>query len=67
MVGTAFATLAEVWGDLQRAAGAAERLMELLQESSTFLITAATPWQVGTLALRRCAILLSEPTRHARS
>jgi ATP-binding cassette subfamily B protein len=35
MVGTAFATLAEVWGDLQRAAGAAERLMELLQESST--------------------------------
>ena len=31
----AFATLAEVWGDLQRAAGAAERLMELLQESST--------------------------------
>ena len=33
MVGTAFATLAEVWGDLQRAAGAAERLMELLQET----------------------------------
>jgi len=34
MVGTAFATLSEVWGDLQRAAGAAERLMELLQETS---------------------------------
>jgi ATP-binding cassette subfamily B protein len=35
MVGTSFATLAEVWGDLQRAAGASERLMELLQESNT--------------------------------
>ena len=34
MVGTAFATLSEVWGDLQRAAGAAERLMELLAETS---------------------------------
>ena len=34
MVGTAFATLSEVWGDLQRAAGAAERLMELLDETS---------------------------------
>ena len=33
MVGTAFAT-SEVWGDLQRAAGAAERLMELLAETS---------------------------------
>ncbi len=33
MVGTAFATLSEVWGDLQRAAGAAERLMELLTEN----------------------------------
>ena len=33
-VGTAFATLSEVWGDLQRAAGAAERLMELLEETS---------------------------------
>ncbi|MEK9584762.1 MAG: ABC transporter transmembrane domain-containing protein, partial [Halieaceae bacterium] len=34
MVGTAFATLSEVWGDLQRAAGAAERLVELLAETS---------------------------------
>ena len=34
MVGTAFATLSEVWGDLQRATGAAERLMELLAETS---------------------------------
>ena len=46
MVGTAFATLSEVWGDLQRAAGAAERLVELLAETSeipdTGTIAAAT-------------------------
>jgi len=34
MVGAAFATLSEVWGDLQRAAGAAERLLELLGTDS---------------------------------
>lgn len=34
MLGSAFATLSEVWGDLQRAAGAAERLFELLAETS---------------------------------
>jgi ATP-binding cassette subfamily B protein len=34
MLGAAFATLSEVWGDLQRAAGAAERLIELLEETS---------------------------------
>jgi ATP-binding cassette subfamily B protein len=35
MLGAAFATLSEVWGDLQRAAGAAERLIELLEETSS--------------------------------
>lgn len=34
MVGAAFATLSEVWGDVQRAAGAADRLIELLNETS---------------------------------
>jgi ATP-binding cassette subfamily B protein len=34
MVGSAVATLSEVWGELQRAAGATERLMELLHEES---------------------------------
>lgn len=34
IVGSAFATLSEVWGDLQRAAGAAERLLELMAEKS---------------------------------
>jgi ATP-binding cassette subfamily B protein len=42
MVGTAFATLSEVWGDLQRAAGAAERLMELLAETSEIPDTGTT-------------------------
>ncbi|MEM6302707.1 MAG: ABC transporter transmembrane domain-containing protein [Pseudomonadota bacterium] len=34
MVGNGFATLAEVWGDLQRAAGAMERLLELVHQPS---------------------------------
>ncbi len=34
MVGSGFATLSEVWGDLQRAAGATERLLELVQAPS---------------------------------
>lgn len=34
MVGTGFATLSEVWGDLQRAAGATERLLELIEAPS---------------------------------
>ena len=40
MVGVALATLSEVWGELQRAAGATERLLQLLHERST--IVAAT-------------------------
>jgi ATP-binding cassette subfamily B protein len=34
MVGTGVATISEVWGELQRAAGAAERLVELLNTRS---------------------------------
>jgi len=34
MVGSGVATIAEVWGELQRAAGAAERLLDLLNTSS---------------------------------
>ena len=50
MVGTAFATLSEVWGDLQRAAGAAERLMELLAETSEIADT-------GTLSAASQSVL----------
>ena len=54
MVGTGFATLSEVWGDVQRAAGATERLLELvhtrsaLDDSGTPRALAANP----ALALR---------------
>ena len=34
MVGTGVATISEVWGELQRAAGAAERLIELINTQS---------------------------------
>lgn len=42
MVGTGFATLSEVWGDLQRAAGATERLLELIEAPSD-LVDVDTP------------------------
>lgn len=34
MVGSGFATISEVWGELQRAAGAAERLVDLINTES---------------------------------
>lgn len=40
MVGSGIATIAEVWGELQRAAGAADRLMDLLRTNSVILDTA---------------------------
>ena len=43
MLGTAFATLSEVWGDLQRAAGAAERLVELLHQESDIVDHGSSP------------------------
>lgn len=43
ILGSAFATLSEVWGDLQRAAGAAERLLELMGERSTTKDTGTSP------------------------
>ncbi len=39
MVGTGVATVSEVWGELMRAAGATERLMELLHEQSLIVDT----------------------------
>ena len=38
MVGSAFATISEVYGELQRAAGATERLMEMLNVTPDILI-----------------------------
>ena len=45
LVGGGVGSLAEVWGDLQRAAGASERLMELLHEKPAI----AAPAQPETL------------------
>ena len=62
MVGTAFATLSEVWGDLQRAAGAAERLMELLDETSEIPDTGTqTPASKTALAFE--GVHFSYPSR----
>ncbi|MCZ6829797.1 MAG: ABC transporter transmembrane domain-containing protein [Gammaproteobacteria bacterium] len=64
MVATAVATISEVWGELQRAAGATERLMELLNERS--LITepearASREKKAPELTLE--AVSFSYPTR----
>ncbi|MCP4271911.1 MAG: ATP-binding cassette domain-containing protein [Gammaproteobacteria bacterium] len=49
MVGSAFATISEVYGELQRAAGATERLMELLHVKSEINIPDNTPDTAGRL------------------
>ena len=69
MVGTAFATLSEVWGDLQRAAGAAERLMELLDETSEIPDTGTqTPASNTALAFKGVHFAYpSRPTHPALS
>ena len=69
MVGTAFATLSEVWGDLQRAAGAAERLMELLAETSEIPDTGTqTPASKTALAFEGVHFVYpSRPTHLALS
>ncbi|MFU8763388.1 MAG: ABC transporter transmembrane domain-containing protein [Haliea sp.] len=41
MVGSGFATISEVWGEVQRAAGASERLLELLHTRSDLPDTGA--------------------------
>ena len=62
MLGGAFATLSEVWGDLQRAAGAAERLMELLSETSAIRDEgSADPSQRSAIAFRQ--VTFAYPTR----
>ena len=69
MVGTAFATLSEVWGDLQRAAGAAERLIELLRETSEISDTGTTvPASQKTMAFEGVHFAYpSRPTHPALS
>lgn len=65
MVGTALATLSEVWGELQRAAGATDRLMELLHEKSVITepAPAATVPISGKPSLRLANVSFCYPSR----
>ena len=69
MVGSGVATIAEVWGELQRAAGAAERLVELLNTRS--LIddpgTQHLPATGQRPELRLDAVTFAYPTRPAQA
>lgn len=65
MVGSGVATISEVWGELQRAAGAAERLVELLNTRSLIDDPGPLPLPPGpgkpTLRLER--VTFAYPTR----
>lgn len=64
MVATAVATISEVFGELQRAAGATERLIELLNEESHIQSpTAGTEQQAVDASLHFNNISFSYPTR----
>jgi ATP-binding cassette subfamily B protein len=64
MVGMGFATISEVWGELQRAAGATDRLMELLAQRS-LIPEPEHPAQADSLrpSLRLEAVSFCYPTR----
>jgi ATP-binding cassette subfamily B protein len=62
ILGSAFATLSEVWGDLQRAAGAAERLLELMGERSTIKDTGTSTAPMRQ-AIRFDGIQFAYPSR----
>ena len=64
MLGSAFATLSEVWGDLQRAAGASERLVELMHMESTILDVGQSPAPQGQ-AISAEALEFFYPSRPA--
>jgi ATP-binding cassette, subfamily B, bacterial len=63
VVGSAFGTLSEVIGELQQAAGAAERIAELLQAKS-LILAPSTDLRVlpATLSLKTCVF----PTPHGQ-
>jgi len=65
VVATGAGTISEVWGELQRAAGATERLMELL-ETPPRIVAAATALTPPQRALRRVefdAVTFAYPAR----
>ena len=66
LVGGGVGALSEVWGDLQRAAGATERLMELLHEVPAIRAPAASAGACRPSRRARCASRMSTfryPTR----
>ncbi len=66
LLASAFAVLGEVYGDLLRAAGATERLMELLHAESHLKIAAhpqTAPWPQGGSSLRLESVQFHYPSR----
>ncbi|WP_310615547.1 ABC transporter transmembrane domain-containing protein [Limnohabitans sp.] len=66
LLASAFAVLGEVYGDLLRAAGATERLMELLHAESNLKIAAqpqTAPWPQGGSSLRLELVQFHYPSR----
>lgn len=63
MVGSGFATLSEVWGDLQRAAGATERLLELVQAPSAIRDGTKSPRLSTNPAMALQSVRFAYPSR----
>lgn len=63
MVGSGFATLSEVWGDVQRAAGATERLLELVQTESAIPDTGDRETIAENPAMELREVCFSYPSR----
>ena len=66
LLASAFAVLGEVYGDLLRAAGATERLMELLHTESNLKIAAQSqqaPWPQGGSSLQLDSVRFHYPSR----
>lgn len=65
MVGSGVATISEVWGELQRAAGAAERLIELINTRSLIIDPGeqALPSETVRPELSLRSVTFSYPTR----
>lgn len=66
LLASAFAVLGEVYGDLLRAAGATERLMELLHTESNLKIAAnpqKAPWPQGGSSLQLESVQFHYPSR----
>lgn len=63
MVGSGFATLSEVWGDLQRAAGATERLLELVHAPSAIIDGSGQPMLSANPAMQLQGVRFAYPSR----